>query len=388
MRRPSFVRRRASAFAFAFPVLACLATAQTPDDPAPTPPAAQDAARVLFDKNCASCHGTNGDGKGTTVLERPARSFKDGGFSYGNTKETIARTLAHGIPGTPMPSFGAALKPDELALLADYVIALGPPQAEVKRSDTLLVVRDVPLFARGKLPPLVDGAPETVRGLLVGTPDGLTFQLDVEELRLLGVRQGEFVERKDWGGRGGSALVPLGKLVYDCGVRGKTKPTFSTWNPLRNEQRSLPTRLRGTQVWSGSPRVYFAFETGSAVLETGGYATFGGRSASYGSGFSTALRLEQSPLAVKRTLRWTLSERSAAAPAASSRTWCVRALDAGAHELHVLLRADPGDSLVAAPEGVVAELAPRSPIDVEVVTLLLPTWDDAVRAQLEQEITR
>ena len=54
---------------------------------------------------CAQCHGATGDGKGTLELDRPARSFIDGGFSFGNTLHAISKTTASGIPGTPMPPF-------------------------------------------------------------------------------------------------------------------------------------------------------------------------------------------------------------------------------------------------------------------------------------------
>lgn len=170
-------------------------------------------ARALFLTNCAPCHGESGDGQGTTKLERPARSFKAGGFSYGNTPETLLRTITNGIPGTQMPSFASALKIEQRRALAQYVIALGPEQIAVEAKDTVMVVRDKPLIARGKLPPIVDGAPERPRGLLVGLPDGLTFEYRTDDVRLLGVRSGDFVERKDWTGRGGDPLQPLGQLV-------------------------------------------------------------------------------------------------------------------------------------------------------------------------------
>ena len=108
-----------------------------------------DGARVLFEKNCASCHGANGDGQGTTELDRPARSFKDGGFSFGNTPEALFRTLSNGIPGTPMPGFSSSLSEEERRVLADYVVTLGPPFTPVKEEDTILTVSDRPRVVRG-----------------------------------------------------------------------------------------------------------------------------------------------------------------------------------------------------------------------------------------------
>ena len=74
--------------------------------------AAQDAEALFFD-NCASCHGETGDGDGWTELDRPARSFRDGGFSYGNTPEALFRAISIGIPGTQMPGFDTSLAEEE-----------------------------------------------------------------------------------------------------------------------------------------------------------------------------------------------------------------------------------------------------------------------------------
>ena len=171
-------------------------------------------APALFAKNCAKCHGLDGSGTGPTVLDRPARNFKEGGFSFGNTPETIARTIAYGIPGSPMPAFETALGEEQRRALAEYVVTLGPPVKEISEAETLLHVTDRPLVVRGILPPLVEGEHNIPRGLLIGTPDGLTFEYTVDDVRLLAVRQGDFVRRTDWGGRGGTPLEPLGKVVW------------------------------------------------------------------------------------------------------------------------------------------------------------------------------
>src|SRR5262245_49793712 len=53
---------------------------------APKAPVEADPVAVgLFARNCATCHGIDGSGQGPSVLDRPARNFKDGGFSFGNT---------------------------------------------------------------------------------------------------------------------------------------------------------------------------------------------------------------------------------------------------------------------------------------------------------------
>lgn len=209
-------------------------------------PAAQDAnarARQLFVANCASCHGESGDGKGTAELDRPARSFQDGGFSFGNTPEALFRTISVGIPGTPMAGFEASLSEEERKRLADYVVTLGPPIEAVADEDMILAVHERPLVVRGLLPPLAEGLPSHPRGLLIGDPSGITFEYRVDDVRLLALRQGGFVKRTDWSGRGGTALEPLGKVVHLV-EGGKATATFHSGD------QALVARLSGTRAQS------------------------------------------------------------------------------------------------------------------------------------------
>ncbi len=180
---------------------------------------------ALFVEHCAACHGETGDGKGWTTLDRPARSFRDGGFSYGNTQGAIFRTLTTGIPGTPMPSFDGSLNEARRRQLADYVITLGPPATEVERSDTLMELGERPVIVRGMLPPIAAGSRAHTRGLLIGMPSGMSFEYRTDDVRLLGLRQGEFCERTDWVGRGGTELKPLGQVVHLMDA-GNPRPTF------------------------------------------------------------------------------------------------------------------------------------------------------------------
>jgi mono/diheme cytochrome c family protein len=204
------------------PLLALLLTASfssaisAQDPPPPKPEPVQPAAvRALFVANCAQCHGEKGDGEGVTQLDRKARSFQGGGFSYGNTQDAILRSITHGIPGTPMPSFEKALDEAQRTALAQYVIAFGPEQIVVDPSESEMVVKDRPLVVRGKLPPIVAGAQEWPRGIAIGTPDGLTFEYRADDVHLLAVRAGRFVNRTDWSDRGGSALELLGKPIWN-----------------------------------------------------------------------------------------------------------------------------------------------------------------------------
>jgi mono/diheme cytochrome c family protein len=217
--------------------------------PAPQPPDvhAEHPARPVFLANCAQCHGETGDGKGTTKLDRDPRNFQAGGFSYGNTPEAIARTIAYGIPGSPMPSFEKALKPEQRKLLAEYVLLLGPPQEKTDPKDSVMLVKDKPLIVRGKLPPLVEGGQAFPRGVLIGTPEGLTFEYRVDDVRLLAVLKGEFVDRADWRGRGGDPLTPLGKAVW-TDLISPEHAMFALEVPAGMHEQELAQRIRSTSV--------------------------------------------------------------------------------------------------------------------------------------------
>ncbi len=180
--------------------------------------------RALFLANCASCHGESGDGQGTTELDRPARSFKDGGFSFGNTPAAVLRTVTYGIPGTPMPSFESAFDRAQREALASYVISLGPG-LPAPPENTEMVVEQRAVVVRGMLPPLTPRAVLQPRGLAIGLPSGLSFEYRTDDVRLLGVRQGRFVNRTDWVGRGGTPLEPLGQVVLAM-EGGDPGPTF------------------------------------------------------------------------------------------------------------------------------------------------------------------
>lgn len=182
-------------------------------------------SRTLYMVYCAQCHGDTGDGNGTRVLDRPARSFTDGGFSFGNTATALYRTISNGIGGTPMPAFADTMSSQDRLALAHYVRSLAPPELVVSQADRILMVTNVPVVVRGHLPALGEGLPEYPRGLLVGTTDGLSFQYSADDVRLLAVRQGDFVERTDWTGRGGTPLRPMGQII-DLIDGGQPSPTI------------------------------------------------------------------------------------------------------------------------------------------------------------------
>lgn len=357
------------------------AHAQSPD---------ADATRALFLANCAACHGENGDGKGATKLEKPARSFKDGGFSYGNTPEALLRTITNGIPGTPMPSFASALKDAERRELASYVLSLGPPVAKVSQADTILSVRDKPLFVRGKLPPIADGAGERPRGLLAGTPDGFTFEYRVDDVRLLGVRQGGFVERMDWQGRGGDPLKPLGKLVYLFGD-GNPGPSYALRDPENGGANSLAARFSATFARDGRATIAYVLFADTQPLRTrvawveespGAYAS------PVGSGFTRSISIESIANGGSFVVR---ASATRAVQVVSSTTDSVARRRAdGTVEIQFARGLKSGEAMRAVDGGVEVEVAVEAgrARAIDVVTVLAPAWKEDLAVEIQKEIAR
>jgi mono/diheme cytochrome c family protein len=111
-----------------------------PGEPLPIPelrgPTPESVARgqQVFQKNCATCHGTEGKGDGPQVKDmkndngwptRP-RDLARGIFKGGRERERVYARIALGLPGTPMPGTAATLTPQQLADLTNFVLSLSP----------------------------------------------------------------------------------------------------------------------------------------------------------------------------------------------------------------------------------------------------------------------
>ena len=325
------------------------------------PPALAGDVREQFLLHCASCHGETGDGHGTATLDRPARSFLDGGFSYGNTPEAIFRTITHGIPGTPMPAAPSVLSDADRAALAEYVISLGPKGVTATVAESTLVVRDRAVVARGKLPPVARDLPERPRGLLLGTPDGLSFEYRTDDVRLLAVRQGGFVDRRDWRGRGGEAIQPLGAPIHLCGG-GDPGPGF-----LGADGAPLAARFLGSFVDGARGGIRYRLQ-GSIEVDEEARGVF----LPFGSGFERVLVLRG---AGRLTLR--LADPGPAW-VASGTSWTVRRRADGVYEAIAArgrpLSVEGGRVLLRLDLGAGGEES------IAVRTLLFPAWDRDVEA--------
>ncbi|MBI4358792.1 MAG: c-type cytochrome, partial [Candidatus Omnitrophica bacterium] len=92
--------------------------------------------RELFVKACASCHGPQGKGDGQQIIQdglgyplKP-RDLTAGIFKGASSSEELYYRIAAGLPGSPMPSYSAALTEEQIWDLIHYVQTLPKPGAE------------------------------------------------------------------------------------------------------------------------------------------------------------------------------------------------------------------------------------------------------------------
>jgi mono/diheme cytochrome c family protein len=79
-----------------------------------TSPAARERGRVLFQANCALCHGVRGDGRGQrrTGLDVAPRDFTDPQWRRETSPRHIFFAIREGLAGTPMPAWKSLSEQD------------------------------------------------------------------------------------------------------------------------------------------------------------------------------------------------------------------------------------------------------------------------------------
>lgn len=90
-----------------------------------------------FTRNCSSCHGVAGNGKGPeylTYLPRP-RDLTNRPYFQSMTDEQIARAMFHGLPGTGMPAFMEKLSAESVWSLVKKVRGLSGSMEEQGKRD-------------------------------------------------------------------------------------------------------------------------------------------------------------------------------------------------------------------------------------------------------------
>ena len=79
--------------------------------------------KQIFAQNCAMCHGATGAGDGVAgaSLNPKPRNFIEGKWKKGGTRLGLMDVLEHGIPGSSMQSYKAALKVNQRWALVHFV---------------------------------------------------------------------------------------------------------------------------------------------------------------------------------------------------------------------------------------------------------------------------
>ncbi|MEI7687367.1 MAG: c-type cytochrome [Planctomycetota bacterium] len=82
--------------------------------------------RLLFQVNCASCHGPegHGDGSASAELRPPPRDFAARPWRFPVTRESIRRVTLEGVPGAAMPASKAVLTSDDVEAVVEFVYQL------------------------------------------------------------------------------------------------------------------------------------------------------------------------------------------------------------------------------------------------------------------------
>jgi len=225
----------------------------------------------LYELHCAQCHGEKGDGDGVTELERPARSFVEGGYIYGNTIAAVTRTLRRGIPGSAMPSFVDSLTEHERSLLARHVLSLGPDGTDAASAECLVPTSTVPEVLDGPLmaPGQPLSAPVGDVGLhasrLLTFPGAPSVQFARGSWTLVAIRAEGSVRRDDWR-RGGRSITARGEVLWSLSSTEAVDPgglvALESGAPLER-------RLRRTQLGPEVITQEFSVEAGSISARLG-----------------------------------------------------------------------------------------------------------------------
>ena len=86
------------------------------------------AGQRIFERKCASCHNTNGDGKTVTASRFPYANLVDGVWRSDGSAGAIERQIREGHD--PMPKFGGKLTDEEIRQTVSYVRELSRRKAE------------------------------------------------------------------------------------------------------------------------------------------------------------------------------------------------------------------------------------------------------------------
>lgn len=85
--------------------------------------AAVNRGKILYQRNCQTCHGR--EGRPNLNLRVPARDLSNPlEYRYGSSDTAIFRSISYGLPGSPMGRLKGQLSEQQLWDLTSFVVAL------------------------------------------------------------------------------------------------------------------------------------------------------------------------------------------------------------------------------------------------------------------------
>lgn len=124
-------RQLVGSLAAAFGVVAAVACNNAPLPESARAGRDEAAGRRIFERKCASCHASNGDGKTIVAGHFPYANLVDGQWRSDGSAGSIEFQIRHGKD--PMPKFEGKLTDEEIRQTVAYVLAL--TRAAERRAD-------------------------------------------------------------------------------------------------------------------------------------------------------------------------------------------------------------------------------------------------------------
>src|SRR5688500_3988624 len=109
----------------------------------PTRPIDLAAGRAIYQRDCASCHGSTGQGDGpaSAGMNPPPPALGSPEAMHDVTPALMFRIVSVGIAGTPMAGFSERLTPDERRNVVSYINSLRGAPARVAEGEGLYAQR-------------------------------------------------------------------------------------------------------------------------------------------------------------------------------------------------------------------------------------------------------
>ncbi len=84
----------------------------------------KDPGERVWVRKCAACHGRDGRGRTRYARNRPFADLTDGRWKQGGDPASIRRSIAEGVPKSPMEGFSGKLSPAEIDAVTQWVVRL------------------------------------------------------------------------------------------------------------------------------------------------------------------------------------------------------------------------------------------------------------------------